>query len=1104
MESVISEHSLLLRNLPRRVVFEELKKAGDQFGEKPAYVVLPPPQFQPSSKGSFALVDFGSPSSMRNAHLDWTMQPPECFGAAARVQADARGKMLFQLCPGVHDWLMARRRIPSRHGGNAPGAGRPPARNPPTRPMELPQRKVSAFRAASGPSAGLAGRAQRYVGPEQLRPPGGYGREASMHRAGFRDRDELRDRHGELRRDTRQGPSAAEDGRGGFRDAGLRGYEWKERDSSRMYENPGYAGDTRGRADEGSCDLRDNERGPRRVDGDTAPRELPGRSRSDRPVAAWPPRSVELFAVQVILPDDESERTGRTALKNAEVSDFFRSVLKRVSPGNKLVTTVPTGLGFSCGFESRVVRDKVWSHFAGERHGGRDRATSQGDADVTAIRTKINGFPTRLTLGMLGMETASRTPSASTVTPSRGASSPPPNRGPSPSAREHSSGDTQPPSARNSGVLSVCAPRPGGTHAHSTALGRSSAALVAPASEAHSGRIPRLPKSGESQDIVRRPSSPPVPPPRVKPPAGNPPRKARSLRFSAKEHGEELAYVYEQLSADLVKELLSRVQPVLNRASAESVRIGKEKIEKEALQSSQREKAEAKKRREETEAAMRLTSGMGIELGLEAYLASDVAPAGARSLPADESNSYVPVEARDEEETDARSREPSNSDSGAARDDHQDVEGDEGDEDHDEHNEVKIRSRRGKSERDRASRKRHRKLLDSDGEEISDGDADADLDDFAVSRTLEREKDVCCPPSEFEGGSGKSTVLKSKKRSNKSKSSKSKKDKQTKRKKRKTQEEESDHVSNASDDGHDEDRDLEHTEGAVSPSTMLDDTDSPSLEEPMFEQDGSYEPAKQFAPYAENVGEDDGDGKGDQEEAEEIDDGCESLNLKDGSCARTAGFFKTQLRKSKATILPEELELQLQERVRDAVQQAEATGTSARGNRSAVRKLRQGLNEASLGAETMAMSYLSQRQKRMTFAKSRIHGMGLYSLEDIPAGEFLIEYVGEVIRRPLSDCREKGYAQAGMGDSYLFRLTADLVVDATRKGSIARFINHSCEPSVEARIIIVNGAPKIVFYTKRAVKCGEELTYDYQFAYEDEESKVACFCGAPSCRKSLN
>lgn len=222
------------------------------------------------------------------------------------------------------------------------------------------------------------------------------------------------------------------------------------------------------------------------------------------------------------------------------------------------------------------------------------------------------------------------------------------------------------------------------------------------------------------------------------------------------------------------------------------------------------------------------------------------------------------------------------------------------------------------------------------------------------------------------------------------------------------------------------------------------------------------------------------------------------------TCARARGFVKEEWRKVQAAEVPAELELRLRNNFKESkVCNAEAS-KSARGNRRELRKFRQELLEVSRGSDFMAMGFLTQRRKKLMFAKSRIHGMGLYACEDIPAGEFLIEYVGEVVRRAIADVREKTYERQGMGDSYLFRLTGELVVDATRKGSLARFVNHSCDPSVIARIITVNGTEKIVFYSKRALKMGEELTYDYKFAFEEEDKKVPCFCGASNCRKYLN
>ena len=44
----------------------------------------------------------------------------------------------------------------------------------------------------------------------------------------------------------------------------------------------------------------------------------------------------------------------------------------------------------------------------------------------------------------------------------------------------------------------------------------------------------------------------------------------------------------------------------------------------------------------------------------------------------------------------------------------------------------------------------------------------------------------------------------------------------------------------------------------------------------------------------------------------------------------------------------------------------------------------------------------------------------------------------------VADMREKRYAQQGIGSSYLFRVDHDTIIDATKCGNLARFINHCC------------------------------------------------------------
>ena len=59
----------------------------------------------------------------------------------------------------------------------------------------------------------------------------------------------------------------------------------------------------------------------------------------------------------------------------------------------------------------------------------------------------------------------------------------------------------------------------------------------------------------------------------------------------------------------------------------------------------------------------------------------------------------------------------------------------------------------------------------------------------------------------------------------------------------------------------------------------------------------------------------------------------------------------------------------------------------------------------------------------------------------------MIEYVGQSIRQSMADLREKKYESLGIGSSYLFRVDHDTVIDATKCGNLARFINHCCNVS---------------------------------------------------------
>ena len=208
-------------------------------------------------------------------------------------------------------------------------------------------------------------------------------------------------------------------------------------------------------------------------------------------------------------------------------------------------------------------------------------------------------------------------------------------------------------------------------------------------------------------------------------------------------------------------------------------------------------------------------------------------------------------------------------------------------------------------------------------------------------------------------------------------------------------------------------------------------------------------------------------------------------------CARTEGFKKI-LNSEKSKYLPHRIKVQKAREAREAqakkagkdfvAEAAEAARIAAekllakgnsRASRVSNRRFVADLNDQkkTFGADSDVLRFnqLQKRKKPVKFARSAIHNWGLYAMENIPMNDMIIEYVGEKVRQQVADLREIRYLKSGIGSSYLFRIDENTVVDATKKGGIARFINHSCMPNCTAKIITVEKSKRIVIYALRDI-----------------------------------
>ncbi len=140
---------------------------------------------------------------------------------------------------------------------------------------------------------------------------------------------------------------------------------------------------------------------------------------------------------------------------------------------------------------------------------------------------------------------------------------------------------------------------------------------------------------------------------------------------------------------------------------------------------------------------------------------------------------------------------------------------------------------------------------------------------------------------------------------------------------------------------------------------------------------------------------------------------------------------------------------------------------------------------------------------RLQVRKSGVHGKGVFALVPIGTGELVIEYTGEVI--PWTEAvRRHPHDPSQPDHTFYFHLSDDVVIDGNVNGNAARWINHACNPNVEAD----DDSGQVYLLALRDIHPGEELFFDYGLVIDERytpalKKRFECRCGAPDCRRTM-
>jgi hypothetical protein len=152
----------------------------------------------------------------------------------------------------------------------------------------------------------------------------------------------------------------------------------------------------------------------------------------------------------------------------------------------------------------------------------------------------------------------------------------------------------------------------------------------------------------------------------------------------------------------------------------------------------------------------------------------------------------------------------------------------------------------------------------------------------------------------------------------------------------------------------------------------------------------------------------------------------------------------------------------------------------------------------SCGRKCQNQRFLRKQYADVSVIKTDKKGFGLRANKDMAAGDFVFEYIGEVIDERTFRRRMIQYDEEGIKHFYFMSLTKGEFVDATKRGNLGRFCNHSCNPNCFVDKWVVGDKLRMGIFVERSVKAGEELVFNYNVDRYGADPQP-CYCGEPNC-----